>query len=72
MSAAYKEGDTVEWNRSGRTPRGKVVKVYTSRQTLTIKGSEITRNASADCPSYRIEQSDGDEVLKSHTEVSKV
>ena len=40
------------------------MKVHFSRQTLTIKGSEITRNASADCPSYRIEQSDGDKVFE--------
>ncbi len=71
MSTGYKDRDTVEWDWSGSTARGKVVKVYTRKQTLTIKGSEITRNASSDCPSYRIEQSDGDEVLKSHTEVRK-
>ena len=71
MTKGYEKGDTVKWDWSGSTARGKVVKVYTHRQTLKIKGSEITRNASADCPAYRIEQSDGDEVLKSHSEVRK-
>ena len=31
----------------------------------------ITRDASPDCPSYRIEQSDAAEVFKSHTEIRK-
>lgn len=71
MADGYNEGDKVEWDWSGSTARGKVVKVYTQKQTLTIKGSEVTRDASEDCPAYRIEQSDGDEVLKSHSEVRK-
>ncbi|GGL56557.1 DUF2945 domain-containing protein [Wenxinia marina] len=69
--AGYNEGDKVRWNWSGSTASGKIVKVYTSKTTLTIKGSEITRHASEDEPAYRIEQEDGDEVLKSHSEVRK-
>ncbi|SHJ02523.1 DUF2945 domain-containing protein [Wenxinia saemankumensis] len=69
--AGYKEGDKVKWEWGDSTATGKIVKVYTRKQTLKIKGNEVTRDASEDEPAYRIEQEDGDEVLKSHTEVKK-
>lgn len=67
----YSEGSTVEWDWGDGTARGTVTQVYTQKRTLRIKGTQVTRNASPDCPSYRIEQDDGDEVFKSHTEVRK-
>lgn len=67
MSDHYSEGDKVEWNWGNGTVRKK----YTHRQTLKIKGTEVTRDADDDNPAYRIEQSDGDTVLKSHSELSK-
>ncbi len=69
--ADYSEGDKVEWNWGNGTGSGEVVKKYTRKITLTIKGSEVTRDASEDDPAYKIEQSDGDEVLKSGSELSK-
>lgn len=69
--AGYSEGTHVEWDWGSGTASGKVVQVYTQKRTLKIKGEEVTRDASDDCPAYRIEQSDGDEVLKSHSEVRK-
>lgn len=63
------QGDTVAWDWGDGTAQGKVTKVYTRKITKTIKGSEITRDASEDEPAYLIEQDDGDEVLKSCTEV---
>ena len=36
-----------------------------------IKGSKVSREASKDDPAYLIEQEDGDEVLKSHSELRK-
>lgn len=69
--SGYSEGTRVEWDWGDSTARGEIVKVYTQKQTLKIKGSEVTRDASEDCPAYRIKQSDGDEVLKSHSEVRK-
>ena len=45
--------------------------VFTERVSRTIKGSEITRNATEDDPAYLIEQDDGDRVLKSHSELRK-
>ena len=68
---AISKGDTVEWDWGNGTGTGKVVKKYTRKITLKIKGSEVTRDASDDEPAYRIEQEDGDEVLKSESELRK-
>ncbi|WP_334063680.1 DUF2945 domain-containing protein [Limimaricola cinnabarinus] len=68
---SYSTGDKVSWNWANGTGTGKVTKVYTQKITRKIKGSEITRNASEDEPAYLIEQEDGDEVLKSGSELSK-
>lgn len=67
----YSEGDKLEWDWGNGTGTGKVTKTYTQKTTKTIKGTEVTRDASQDKPAYLIEQSDGDEVLKSHSEVRK-
>ena len=69
--ASFSEGDKVKWSWGNGTPTGTIKKVYTQKQTLTIKGEEVTREASEDEPAFRIEQEDGDEVLKSVTEVEK-
>ena len=69
--AGYSEGTKVEWDWGDGTATGKIQKVYTQKQTLKIDGNEVTRDADDDCPAYRIEQDDGDEVLKSHSEVRK-
>ena len=63
----YSEGTKVEWSWGNGT--GKVKKKYTQKITKTIDGSEVTRNASDDEPAYLIEQEDGDEVLKSGSEL---
>ena len=68
---AYSKGDKVEWEWGSGSATGKVTDVFTEKVTRTLKGSEITRDASDDEPAYLIEQEDGDEVLKSHSEVSK-
>ncbi len=67
---AYSEGDKVSWSWGNGTGTGTVTKVYTQKITRKIKGSEITREASDDDPAYLIEQEDGDEVLKSGSEIS--
>jgi hypothetical protein len=66
---AYSEGSKVKWNWGDGTGTGEVKEVYTADVTKTLKGTEVTRNASEDAPAYLIEQSDGDEVLKSHSEL---
>ncbi len=68
---AYNEGTNVEWDWGNGTGSGKVVKKYTQKITLKIKGSEVTRDANDDEPAYRIEQENGDEVLKSESELRK-
>ena len=68
---SYSQGTKVEWDWGNGTGTGEVTKVYTQKITLKIDGTEVTRDASDDCPAYRIEQDDGDEVLKSHSELRK-
>ncbi len=71
MAKQFAEGDKVKWSWGNGTGTGTVTKKYTGKITRKIKGSEITRNASADDPAYLIEQEDGDEVLKSASELSQ-
>lgn len=68
---SYQTGTKVEWDWGNGTGTGKIVKRYTQKITLTLQGSEVTRKASDDEPAYRIEQEDGDEVLKSESEIRK-
>ena len=67
----YNEGTKVQWEWGNGTGTGTITERFTDDVTRTIKGTEVTRNASADAPAYLIAQDDGDEVLKSHSEVTK-
>lgn len=69
--AGYSEGTKVEWEWGNGTASGEIETVYTQKTTRTIKGTEVTRDASDDSPAYYIKQDDGDAVLKSHSEVTK-
>ena len=69
-SQTFSEGDRVEWDWGDGTASGKITQIYTQRQTLTIKGTNVTRDASADCPAYRIDTDDS-EALKTHSEVRR-
>ncbi len=71
MSYDFHIGDDVEWDWGNGTGTGTITKRYTQKITRTLQGSEVTRNASEDEPAYLIEQDDGDEVLKSSTELLK-
>ncbi|MEM6941103.1 MAG: DUF2945 domain-containing protein [Pseudomonadota bacterium] len=64
------KGQKVEWKWGNGTGTGKIKNCYTKKVTLTIKGNEVTRNSSDDEPAYLIEQDDGDEVLKSISELN--
>ena len=46
--ASYSNGTKVEWSWGNGT--GTIQKVYTQKQTLKIKGTEVTRDASQDDP----------------------
>lgn len=67
----FKAGDRVTWRWGSGVATGKVTKRYTSKVTRTLKGSEVTRNGSEDAPAFLIEQEDGDEALKSGSELEK-
>ncbi len=62
-------GDTVSWEWGSGTATGTVGERFTERVTRTIKGTEITRDATSEEPAFLIEQDDGDEVLKSVAEI---
>jgi len=68
---AFRNGTKVAWDWGTGTATGKIVEVYRDKVTLTLKGAKVTRNASKDEPAFRIEQDDGDEVLKSESEIRK-
>ena len=71
MAKKFAKGTEVEWNWGSGTGTAKVEEVFTSKVTRTIKGTEVTRNATEDDPAYMLRQEDGDRVLKSHSELSK-
>lgn len=66
---AYSKGDTVSWTWGSGTATGTVQEAFTEKVTRTIKGTEVTRDATEDEPAYLIEQEDGDRVLKSASEI---
>lgn len=67
----YGSGTEVSWEWGQGTARGKIAERFTEKVSRTIKGNEVTRKASESEPAYLIEQEDGSEVLKSHSEVRK-
>lgn len=69
--AGYTEGTKVAWNWGEGTAEAEIVKVYTRKITVTIKGTDVTREASDNQPAYLLKQEDGDQVLKAHCEVRK-
>jgi hypothetical protein len=66
---AMRKGSKVSWRWGANTAHGKIVERFTARVTRTIKGTEVTRDASRKEPAYLIEQDDGDKVLKSRSEL---
>ena len=65
----YQTGQTVTWKWGDGHAKGEIAEIFKSKVTKTIKGTEVTRDASNDDPAYLIEQEDGDKVLKSHSEI---
>ena len=66
---AFRKGSKVHWSWGAHEASGKIVERFTKKVTRTIKGSEVTRDASTKEPAYLIEQDDGDKVLKSRSEL---
>lgn len=69
---SVRKGAEVEWNWASGTGRGKVAEIFHEDVERTLKGSTIRRKASREEPAYLIEQEDGDRVLKSASEVTRV
>lgn len=72
MAKLFSKGTRVEWNWGDSTADGDVVESFTERVSKTTKGTEVTRNADDENPAYLIEQSDGSQVLKSHSELKRI
>ena len=66
----YNINDSVKWHWGQGEGSGKIIKVYTKSVTRTIKGTKVARKPSIKNPAYLIEQSDGDLVLKSASELT--
>ena len=66
---SFHVGDKVKWDWGNGTGTGEITERFESDVTRTIKGSEVSRNASKDEPAFLIKQDDGDKVLKSVTEI---
>jgi len=66
---AFRKGSKVLWTWGAHEAQGKIIERFTTRVTRTIKGTEVTREASRKEPAYLIEQDDGDRVLKSRSEL---
>jgi hypothetical protein len=69
MAKKFETGDKVKWKWGDGYGEGTVREVFTSDVTRTIKGTEVSRNASQESPAYLLQQDDGDEVLKGHSEL---
>lgn len=67
----YSTGTRVKWKWGNGHGYGEVQERFTDDVERTIKGNTVKREASGDEPAYLIEQEDGDQVLKSHSEVQK-
>ncbi len=64
-----RKGTTVSWKYGTGTATGKIESVHKEHISRKIKGSEITRNGTAEDPALVIVQENGDKVLKLQSEV---
>ena len=64
-----RKGTKVTWKYGTGTATGKIESLHKESVSRTLKGSEITRNGSADDPALVIVQDNGDKVLKLQSEV---
>ena len=69
MADTFDKGDAVKWNWGPGEAEATVKEIHTERVERTIKGKNQTRNGSDDNPAYVLEQDDGTQVLKLHSEL---
>ena len=67
---SFKADSKVTWDWGSGKASGKILEVYKETVTKSLKGDEVTRHGDKENPAYLIEQDDGDQVLKLHSEVS--
>ncbi|MHA7056940.1 hypervirulence associated TUDOR domain-containing protein [Aquimarina sp. M1] len=67
-----RKGSKVKWKWGQGTAQGKVIETYVNTVTKTIKGNKVTRNGEESNKALYIEQEDGDHVLKSENEVTRL
>lgn len=71
MAEVFQANTKVGWDWGQGTATGYIREVFREKVTRTIKGSEVTRNASEDNRAYLIAQQDGGQALKSHSELRR-
>lgn len=69
--AKFKKGTEVEWAWGRGHATARVKEIFTDSVTRTIKGKRITRHGTKEEPAYLLEQENGNEVLKSESELHK-
>ena len=69
MTTAFSTGEKVRWNWGNGMGEATVSEVHTDRVERTIAGTKQVRNGTDDNPAYVLEQSDGRQVLKLHSEL---
>lgn len=70
MAQKFQVNQHVQWNYGSGTAKGQIKESFKDKVTKTFKGNDVTRNATDDEPAYLVEQEDGDQVLKSESELS--
>ena len=66
-----KKGDTVHWEWGKGEAEGKVIQKHKEPIEKKIKGTAVKRKASKEEPAYTIKQKDGDQLIKSESELKK-
>lgn len=67
---ALRKGSAVSWAWGEYRAHGKIVERFTEKVSRAIKGTTVSRDASADEPVFLIDQDDGAQVLKSGSELT--
>jgi len=66
-----KKGETVHWKYGKGEAEGQIKEKFEKPVEKKIKGSTVKRNASKEEPAYLIEQKNGNQILRSESELRK-
>lgn len=67
-----RKGTNVKWKWGQGSAEGEVIETFTKEVTKTIKGTDVTRKGEEGDKALYIKQKDGDHVLKSESEVTRI